>query len=860
MRNVAFLIKKIEAAGFQVDNETQAKDIPTDVWTKIRLDCFHECRDNRKLRRLFDQRKRLEETKDKNGVGLREAKATGKHGAKSFQPHKKTKRFGRVRQSAMHMIFLRVKEAFERQRRAGNHVDRQDLYIEWLHEGNKLDEEVSQDPKPQMEKRRAALAFKARLKAIERKPKNKEKTINYIRVLCKANLLKPQRLISLSPAEEKARYCLTMKCYDRQLYLVALAPLEILKVEGGVSNPEAIRKNVKKLAVRHSDQIPTNAKIKPDLQLYAEWESTSTKKDREANRAYFERLNKKNLTQKSLLPDEGDLSIVSQAEQQSETNVSTMKRGEATENQDKFRVTVDAEQVFYNICNPAEPVRADFGFTSVTFPGAYCDVSNISAENTWIKTQAVIIDGKSKVYEAGKPIPAQMAQGLLRIRDEQPELWQKAHELGFRFYQQPAGFEDSWITMRKIEKQQDQTPCCLTVRDLFGGGTSEDVKLFQATLGQLRTFILGKMGCVAQITDTDVAFRLKAKLQTEMDNLRLELKKLAEAEGVRAIFRCGFYEVVRSLVNAVDKLRQEMLQNDDLVKAARRNGWLAYQVDVDAGKLVGIDQQPWCDTQIFPEGNHRMQPSWISERYDWLDEDGYPSAIPEEEYDKILSTQTDQTYLCDETAIRELSIWRELLDDEKLTRAQVDQMKKEPHFSFMVHEFSGFESAAAEYKELVKTPQQLRKEYGIDVHLTSQKPKDVSATNLAKHKKFREAMRPLRQGMSEFMEEFRKAGVSRKTLAALIIPSVGKKTSKEPNTKAQIKDRLRATFAKWKKNQKMSATQAETMKKLEEILGEGDKPKDVEVLKKALEDKKGAEAGEAGEEADAAVPEVNPVF
>ena len=129
-------------------------------------------------------------------------------------------------------------------------------------------------------------------------------------------------------------------------------------------------------------------------------------------------------------------------------------------------------------------------------------------------------------------------------------------------------------------------------------------------------------------------------------------------------------------------------------------------------------------------------------------------------------------------------------------------------------------------------------------------------------------MRPLRQGMSEFMEEFRKAGVSRKTLAALIIPSVGKKTSKEPNTKAQIKDRLRATFAKWKKNQKMSATQEETMKKLEEILGEGDKPKDVEVLLKFLKDKEVAQAGEAGEEADAAgeadanaiVPKVGPVF
>ena len=101
---------------------------------------------------------------------------------------------------------------------------------------------------------------------------------------------------------------------------------------------------------------------------------------------------------------------------------------------------------------------------------AYCDVSNISANNTWISTQAYEIDGVMKTYEAGMKIPNKLAQGLLRVRDEQPELWKRAHELGFRFYQQPAGFEDGWITARKIEKQQKDTPVCLAVRDLFGGG------------------------------------------------------------------------------------------------------------------------------------------------------------------------------------------------------------------------------------------------------------------------------------------------------------------------------------------------------------------------------------------------------
>ena len=82
-----------------------------------------------------------------------------------------------------------------------------------------------------------------------------------------------------------------------------------------------------------------------------------------------------------------------------------MKGGEATENQDKYRITVDMEQVFYNVCNAPEKVQADFGFTSVTFPGAYCDFSNISNEDAWIETQAYVHDGEEKVYTKGEKVP-----------------------------------------------------------------------------------------------------------------------------------------------------------------------------------------------------------------------------------------------------------------------------------------------------------------------------------------------------------------------------------------------------------------------------------------------------------------------
>ena len=69
-----------------------------------------------------------------------------------------------------------------------------------------------------MDDRKCLITFENRLKAIK-DGKGKEITMVQLRKHCKANLLKPQRLVSLNPNEEKARYHLTMRLHDRVLYL-----------------------------------------------------------------------------------------------------------------------------------------------------------------------------------------------------------------------------------------------------------------------------------------------------------------------------------------------------------------------------------------------------------------------------------------------------------------------------------------------------------------------------------------------------------------------------------------------------------------------------------------------------------------
>ena len=59
--------------------------------------------------------------------------------------------------------------------------------------------------------------------------------------------------------------------------------------------------------------------------------------------------------------------------------------------------------------------------------------------------------------------------------------------------------------------------------------------------------------------------------------------------------------------------------------------------------------------------------------------------------------------------------------------------------------FENHDDVRKEYLELIKTPQELRKEAGVDEYLTTQRRKDFKTNQRAKHKKFRDTLRPARK-------------------------------------------------------------------------------------------------------------------
>ncbi len=119
-----------------------------------------------------------------------------------------------------------------------------------------------------------------------------------------------------------------------------------------------------------------------------------------------------------------------------------------------------------------------------------------------------------------------------------------------------------------------------------------------------------------------MAFPLKAAANRCHGDLRRELREKAPKQKVRPIYRCGPYEVLRVAFESCQCIKKQNEADNTLLKALRRNGFLAYRPDFEQGRLVKCDEQAWA--RELKQGNHRMPAAWIKKRYDFLDERGVP--------------------------------------------------------------------------------------------------------------------------------------------------------------------------------------------------------------------------------------------
>ena len=345
-----------------------------------------------------------------------------------------------------------------------------------------------------------------------------------------------------------------------------------------------------------------------------------------------------------------------------------------------------------------------------------------------------------------------------------------------RVYQQPAGFKDSIITGWKIEEQAKTAPVSISLRDMFAGGLSESALSTCAAYNQIPTFIRGKMTAAVQVTDTDVAFRVKAKVRRRQQALRKELQALASMEGTRAVFKCGAYEVLRVLAEAIEDIKKDFAEDDTLKKAVVRNGWCNLRPKMSKGTFVKATEEAWAKDLVV--GTHRLRSSWVAKRYENLDEKGLPKTVePLKEEDK--EEQGQASYHDNPGDVSVLESWKAMVEAGEMTPAAVRDIQKQPWLAFEVNEVEGLEGLG-EARELLKTPQEMRRERGLDRFLTSQKP-DKSKCQKRKMKmgeKFK-ARVEARKRMLKGMRALQLEGYSTAQAASMsIVSKVGSKKVK----------------------------------------------------------------------------------
>ena len=124
-----------------------------------------------------------------------------------------------------------------------------------------------------------------------------------------------------------------------------------------------------------------------------------------------------------------------------------------------------------------------------------------------------------------------------------PELFQGPQ--AFEVYGQPAAVVDNIIAGWQLEALSEHFPGGILQRDMLGSYRSASSQATMQALNWIDSPILGKMTPVLQLTDTDLARRLKVHAEKEKDHLRQLLKLKAMKEGVRPSFVMKAPEVWR---------------------------------------------------------------------------------------------------------------------------------------------------------------------------------------------------------------------------------------------------------------------------------------------------------------------------
>ena len=216
-----------------------------------------------------------------------------------------------------------------------------------------------------------------------------------------------------------------------------------------------------------------------------------------------------------------------------------------------------------------------------------------------------------------------------KIRDRGDALSARLTKVA-NWYQQPNAVADKIIVSWQVKHTGEKYRTSVCLRDLFSGGLARRTRLAQCEVGQLADHVFAKLSAVIQTTDTSVAFPFKRCADQALEELRHEMRDLADEEEMQAIFKCQLYELIRVVTRALELLLEKQEPENTIQKASFANGWLAVLPDSEKGIMRPAHEAEWA--KKYKLGNHRLKDSWVAKRFEGLSAEGKILELTSEDY------------------------------------------------------------------------------------------------------------------------------------------------------------------------------------------------------------------------------------
>ena len=300
------------------------------------------------------------------------------------------------------------------------------------------------------------------------------------------------------------------------------------------------------------------------------------------------------------------------------------KRGEEQGVQSHFRITLELRHLILKYCSPDSPVGA-LDRSLLIVGGEHCRLDNIDVNtSTWIHDEEFIVktaSGEQLVQRKGGLKTNGNMKEWVALKRRAPHLFEHVEVMA-----QPCAVTDSLITKWSMESMQKRHGCTLWMRDSCGGGgKSVCGEQLAFVCNQAAHFIAGKMTSAVQITDTDFSYRLKAFAAEAGRGLRRE-QKAAVAQSAHAdaeLENWGCRELLEIVHRSLTKMIEVEKAEQITLKAAVRNGFLAWRPCMKTRTLYDPREEDWMKGFGQPDTSHRLCAAWVADRWKWT-QDGVP--------------------------------------------------------------------------------------------------------------------------------------------------------------------------------------------------------------------------------------------